>query len=187
MRQLLAAVVTCVATVPVAHGQTATYPQQGPITIVVPFAAGSPTDVVARVLAQDLGPMMKTRVIVENRPGAGQVVAASFVHRAAPDGNTLLSGNLPNATPPSVLEKLSYRDFTDFAPAASGYEAVSIGTASSTFCPSRSEVHPYFPHLVTPFPQSRPPSQLLGTPICLLSVPSVFKGSLSHSASTKTY
>ncbi|SCK19086.1 Tripartite-type tricarboxylate transporter, receptor component TctC [Variovorax sp. HW608] len=87
-----------------------------PITIVVPFVAGSPTDVVARVFATDFGLVLDTPVIVDNRPGANQTVAGSFVSRAAADGNTLFFANLPAVAPPSIQNKLPYKGLRDFAP-----------------------------------------------------------------------
>jgi tripartite-type tricarboxylate transporter receptor subunit TctC len=89
-----------------------------PITLVVPFQAGSPTDLVARALANDLSEVIGTPVIVDNRPGASQTVAGAFVARAPADGHTLLLANLPAVVAPSVQRSLPYtgiRDFTAIA------------------------------------------------------------------------
>lgn len=86
-----------------------------PITLVVPFQAGSPTDLVARALANDLGAVVGTPVIVDNRPGASQTVAGVFVARAPADGHTLFLANLPAAVAPSIQAKLPYTGIRDFA------------------------------------------------------------------------
>lgn len=74
-----------------AHAQ-ATYPEK-PITLVVPFAAGSGSDNVARILAKELGDSLKATVIVDNKPGANGSIGAQLVARAKPDGYTLLLGS----------------------------------------------------------------------------------------------
>lgn len=86
-----------------------------PVTIVVPFQAGSPTDIVARALGSDLAEIIRSPVIVENRPGASQTVAGIFVARAPKDGHTLLLANLPAVVAASVQEKLPYAGIRDFA------------------------------------------------------------------------
>src|SRR5262245_60266294 len=60
------------------------------IKIVVPFAPGGGVDIVARLMADQIGRMQKITVVVENRPGAGTLIATEAVARAAPDGNTIL-------------------------------------------------------------------------------------------------
>lgn len=86
-----------------------------PITLVVPFQAGSPTDLVARALASDLSEVVRTPVIVDNRPGASQTVAGLMVARAPADGHTLLLANLPAVVAPSIQKKLPYNGIRDFA------------------------------------------------------------------------
>jgi tripartite-type tricarboxylate transporter receptor subunit TctC len=89
-----------------------------PITIVVPFVAGSPTDVVARAFANDFGIALNTPVVIDNRPGVSQTIAGAYVSRAAPDGYTLYFANLPAVVAPSILTKLPYHGIRDFAPVA---------------------------------------------------------------------
>lgn len=85
-----------------------------PVTLVVPFAAGGPTDVVARTLAVSMSKTLGQSVVVENRPGAGGTVAAAYVKNAAPDGHTLLIHHNGMATAPALYRKLAYNPITDF-------------------------------------------------------------------------
>ena len=66
-----------------------TYPQK-PVRLIVPFAAGSATDIVARLLAQGLSERMKATFVVEDRPGANGSIAAEYLSKAPPDGYTLM-------------------------------------------------------------------------------------------------
>ena len=84
------------------------------ITLVVPFAAGGPTDVVARALSIPMGKALGQTVLVENKVGAGGTVAAGAVARAAPDGYTYLIHHNGMATAPALYRKLSYNPLTDF-------------------------------------------------------------------------
>ncbi len=87
-----------------------------PVTLVVGFAAGGGADVVARVLAEELAPVLGVPVIVDNRPGAGGTIGGEFVARATPDGQTLLVGGLgPNATAHSLYPAIRYDTLKDFA------------------------------------------------------------------------
>jgi tripartite-type tricarboxylate transporter receptor subunit TctC len=85
-----------------------------PISLVVPFAAGGPTDVVARSLAAAMGKTLGQTVLVENKLGAGGTVATSYVARAAPDGYTFLIHHNGMATAPALYRKLSFNPLTDF-------------------------------------------------------------------------
>jgi tripartite-type tricarboxylate transporter receptor subunit TctC len=85
-----------------------------PITLVVPFAAGGPTDVVARVLGAAMTKSLNQTVVIENKVGAGGTIAAAAVARAAPDGYTFLIHHNGMATAPSLYRKLSYNPLTDF-------------------------------------------------------------------------
>ncbi|MDO9283723.1 MAG: tripartite tricarboxylate transporter substrate-binding protein, partial [Aquabacterium sp.] len=89
------------------------YPSR-PITLVVPFAAGGPTDVVARALSVPMAKALGQTVVVENKVGAGGTVAAGTVARAAPDGYTFLIHHNGMATAPALYRKLAYNPVTDF-------------------------------------------------------------------------
>ena len=86
------------------------------VTIVVPFPAGGTTDVLARAIANKLGPVLNQTVIVDNRPGAGATLGAALVAKAAPDGHTMLMGAVHHTIATSVYQKLSYNFQKDFSP-----------------------------------------------------------------------
>ena len=95
------------------------YAQQYPskvITIIVPFAAGGPTDTVARLLAQAMGTSLKQQIIVENIGGAGGTIAANRVAKATADGYTILIHHIGHATAPALYRKLPYDALNDFEP-----------------------------------------------------------------------
>lgn len=100
-----------------AHAQSTAYPSK-PVRIVVGFAAGTGPDIVARLLAQKLSEGWgNLGVIVDNKPGAGGLIAASEVARAAPDGYTLMLGETGQLSiAPSSYNKLPYDPQKDFAP-----------------------------------------------------------------------
>jgi tripartite-type tricarboxylate transporter receptor subunit TctC len=87
------------------------------LTLVVPFAAGGSTDVVARVIAQKMGETLKQQVVVENVAGAGGNLGAAKVARAEPDGYTILMGTVAtHALNPLILKTKPYDPEKDFAP-----------------------------------------------------------------------
>jgi tripartite-type tricarboxylate transporter receptor subunit TctC len=96
-----------------ASGSAFAYPDK-PITVVVPFAAGGPTDKVARDLAVVLGAQLKQTVIVENVGGAGGTLGATKVAKAAPDGYTILLHHIGMATSPGLYRNLPYKTLDDF-------------------------------------------------------------------------
>jgi len=115
-RPLVALAASLALAAPFAHAQAPTWPRQ-PVTLVVPFPAGGPTDAMARALAQKLGDRLGQGVVVENKGGAGGSIAAEAVARAAPDGHTLFFGTTGTlAINPSLYAKLRYDPVKDFAP-----------------------------------------------------------------------
>ena len=84
------------------------------ITLVVPFAAGGPTDIVARTLAAVMTKSLGQSVIVDNKVGAGGTIASTYVARAAPDGYTFFIHHNGMATAPALYRKLSFNALTDF-------------------------------------------------------------------------
>lgn len=85
-----------------------------PVTLVVPYSAGGPTDVVARLLAVPMGRSLGQTVIVENTVGAGGTIAPARVARAAPNGYTILLHHMGMATAPALYKKLPFDPLTDF-------------------------------------------------------------------------
>jgi len=91
------------------------YPADKPVTLVVPFSAGGPTDRVARDLAEALRkPLGATSIVVDNAAGAGSTIGNAKVARARPDGYTLLLTHVGMATTPVLYRKLPYNYDTDF-------------------------------------------------------------------------
>ena len=92
------------------------WPRQKAVHIVVGFAPGATTDLVARLVAPKLSEAIGQSVIVENKPGAGGNVATQHVKRSAPDGYTLLVTSVAYAVNPSLYPNAGYDPFTDFVP-----------------------------------------------------------------------
>lgn len=115
-RFLAAALALCAFASANAQAQTpGDWPRGQNVRLVVPFTAGSGTDIVARIVAERLGPALGTAVIVDNKPGAGGTLGAAMVAKAPADGYTLLvhsAGHLVNS---SIFHNLSYDTLKDFA------------------------------------------------------------------------
>jgi tripartite-type tricarboxylate transporter receptor subunit TctC len=110
MKRLLTALATTMA----ATVALAAYPER-PVTLIVPFAAGGPTDKVARDLADAMRKHLNNAtVVVENVGGAGGTLGAARVAKAAPDGYTLLVHHIGMATSPALYRKMPYETMTDF-------------------------------------------------------------------------
>ena len=115
-KRFAAAALLMATAVPLAaHAQQATnsYPDR-PIKLIVPFAAGGPTDLVARIMANAMEKDLKQVIIVENKPGGGSNIGTEIVARAKPDGYTLLLGTIANTTNMSIYNNLNYDTERDF-------------------------------------------------------------------------
>jgi tripartite-type tricarboxylate transporter receptor subunit TctC len=108
-----------------ASGVHAAYPDRI-VKIVVPFAPGGGTDVVARTLAQEMAKDLGVAVIIENKPGAGTIIGTQAVAASEPDGYTLLMGTFANAVNPGLYAKLPYDQHRDLAPVALVARSFSI-------------------------------------------------------------
>jgi tripartite-type tricarboxylate transporter receptor subunit TctC len=102
-----------------AAAATAAFAQQYPtksLAMIVPYAAGGPTDTVARVTAQAMGKSLGHTIIVENRPSAGGILGPEQVKNARPDGYTILIHHIGMATTPTLYRNLRFRPLEDFEP-----------------------------------------------------------------------
>jgi tripartite-type tricarboxylate transporter receptor subunit TctC len=117
---LAAGFALCLACGPAA---TQDYPTR-PITVIVPFAAGGPTDVVARIVADSMSKTLGQQLVIENTVGAGGTTASARAKRAAPDGYTIEMGHMgTHAASVALYPNLAYNPVTDFEP---------IGVAAGT-------------------------------------------------------
>jgi len=114
LTKLFASIIALLLTVGAAHAQD-TFPSR-PVHIFVPFAPGGAVDIVARTLGDELSGRWKQTVVIENRPGAGGVVASEAAAKAAPDGYTLIIVATGHALNPHLYAKLPYDLFADFTP-----------------------------------------------------------------------
>jgi tripartite-type tricarboxylate transporter receptor subunit TctC len=129
---LLFALAACALSMLSGGGALAAYPDRI-IKIVVPFAPGGGTDVVARTLAQEMAKELGVSVIIENKPGAGTIIGTQAVATSEADGYTLLMGTFANAVNPSLYAKLPYdqhRDFAAVALVARSFSLVVVNPAS---------------------------------------------------------
>src|SRR5215470_13121910 len=113
--RLLAIALCALLTVP-ALAQT--WPSR-PVKVIVPFTAGSATDILARTFGQTLSEVWHQPVVVENHPGAGGTIGAALVAKSSPDGYTLLVQSAAQAYNPSIYASLPYdttKDFIDVVP-----------------------------------------------------------------------
>ena len=107
-----------------------------PVTIVVPFAAGGPTDVVTRILADELSRVWNQQVLVENKPGGGSVIGNNTVARARPDGYTMLMVGPAFVVLPGIRESLPYDTLKDFSGVSVYVDAPLAIVAHPNFPPS---------------------------------------------------
>src|SRR5215212_8126722 len=108
------------------------YPTR-PITLVVPFSAGGPGDVIARLLGTSMNATLKQPIVVENVVGAGGTIGTNRVAKAAPDGYSLLLMHVGQATAPALYAKLPFDPVADFAPIGLVTEVPMILVARPNF------------------------------------------------------
>ena len=115
MRKVMLAI-SIIALVISFNGQAQSYPNQ-PIRLVIPFAAGGPSDVLARGFSQKLGESLGQPIIIDNKPGAGTNLAAEFVAKSKADGYTIFLMMVgTQAINETLYKKLSYNTIKDFSP-----------------------------------------------------------------------
>ena len=138
------------------YSQTPTYPTK-PVRLIVPVAAGGPTDIVARTLAEKLSAMWGQQVFIENKSGAGNNIGIEYVARSDPDGYTILFDPGSIAANTSLYNKLSYDAIADFAP-------VSLVTLVDyfMFVPNSSPAHSVKEFI--DYVKSRPGKLTMGSP-----------------------
>jgi tripartite-type tricarboxylate transporter receptor subunit TctC len=112
-RCMLSSLLVCAAALASGCAVAQSYPAR-PITLVVPFAAGGPTDVVGRTIAIAMGRTLGQTIVIENKLGAGGTIAANYVAKAAPDGYTILIHHNGMATAPALYRRLPFNPLTDF-------------------------------------------------------------------------
>lgn len=113
LRHALAACLVAVAGATQAMAQE--WPARQPIKVIVPFSAGSSTDISARVVLEQVGKQIRQTFVVENRAGAGTTIGSGFVAKSDPDGYTLLVNSSTHAAVAATYAKLSYHPADDFA------------------------------------------------------------------------
>ena len=108
------------------------WPKAKPVSLVVAFAPGASTDIVARTLTQKLNELTGGNFIIENKGGAGGNIASAQVKRSAPDGYTLLVHSVAFAVNPSLYAEAGYDALKDFVPVALGPKTPNIFTVNPT-------------------------------------------------------
>ncbi|WP_246475237.1 tripartite tricarboxylate transporter substrate binding protein [Diaphorobacter ruginosibacter] len=130
----LAALPAALATTPMA----AMANEGKPVTIVVPYAAGGTTDMLGRLLAKELAPLLRRTIIVDNKPGAGSAIGAAYVAKAPADGSVLLVATSTTlAINPSLYRKLPYDPARDFVPVGM-IGAVPLAVVTHASVPART-------------------------------------------------
>lgn len=129
----MACVLTAAGLIPAPGALAQKYPEKA-VRLVVPFAAGGGTDIIARIMAQKLSDEWGRNVVVDNRPGGGTVIGSELVAHSIPDGYTLLLTANPHSSNPALVAKLPYDTARDFS-------AVTMAAAA----PLLLVVHPTLP------------------------------------------
>src|SRR6266487_258249 len=132
MRKAIAALLAAALCALAGNAAGQGYPAK-PVKILVGFAAGGPTDVIARIVAQDMTLSLGQSFVVENRPGANAIIATEAVARSTPDGYTLLFSSL-SLLVNAILQpdKVKYDPFKDFAPVSNAANLPQVVVTSPT-------------------------------------------------------
>jgi tripartite-type tricarboxylate transporter receptor subunit TctC len=101
-----------------------------PLRVIVPIGAGGPTDIIPRVVFEQLSPQIGQTIVVENRVGAGGTIGAAFVANAQPDGYTILANGSGHAIAPALYANLNYDPTRDFASVSPFCMSASVLVAS---------------------------------------------------------
>lgn len=109
------AILLCAGLTLAATAAVAAYPDK-PIRLVVPFAPGGGTDLIARTLGNGMSTELGQQVVIDNKPGAGTIIGTDLVAKSAPDGYTIVIASFAHAVNPSLLAKLPYAHDKAFAP-----------------------------------------------------------------------
>ena len=136
MLHILTAATALCAAIGVSAASAAGYPDH-PVKVIVPFAAGGPTDVMARLIAQKMSEDLKQQFYVENRPGAGGNIGMTEAARATPDGYTILVASSSFVVNPSLYAHAPYDPFKDFAPITLAAASPNILVVNAKF-PAKS-------------------------------------------------
>src|SRR5262245_37366248 len=126
LAKLVLAALLALAALPGSAPAAEPYPDR-PISMIVPYAAGGSSDVLARLIGERLGKSLGQQIIVDNRAGAGSRLGTEVAAKAAPDGHTLLLADMPHTIVPAIQKGVPYDPVRDFTPIG------LIGTASMFF------------------------------------------------------
>ncbi|MBP0629289.1 MULTISPECIES: tripartite tricarboxylate transporter substrate binding protein [unclassified Cupriavidus] len=133
MKPVLATVALFAALAAAGAAQASAYPDR-PIKLVVPYAAGGTTDIIARIVGTHLGPVLGQPVVVENRPGAGGAVGSAYAARQPADGYTLvMEVESSHAVNPNVYVKTAYDPVKDFAPISNLADVPNVLVVNPSF------------------------------------------------------
>jgi tripartite-type tricarboxylate transporter receptor subunit TctC len=128
-----AAIIAAITTLMLAAKPAAAAYPDHPVKIIAPFAAGGPSDVIARIVAQQLSDALKQQFYVEDHAGAGGNIGMSFVARSAPDGYAILVGSSSFVVNPSLYANSPYDPFKDFIPITEAAASPNIVAVHSSF------------------------------------------------------